>query len=114
MTTKDKIKYALIALGIIGAIAIVITLFSSWKRRDDSMFKEWVKANERAEKAEEKVQQGLQQRIVDMDQEIHFHRSKDSMLILQQQQTKVNYAKVPVTVRNYNNDELRRAVWEFE
>lgn len=38
---------------------------------------------------------------------------KDSLLQTQVKQTIIKYEKIPVTVRNYSNDELRRAVENY-
>ncbi|HEX7906223.1 MAG TPA: hypothetical protein VF487_20255 [Chitinophagaceae bacterium] len=113
MDTKTKIRYGIIAFGIISVMLIVFALFNILKKRDDTMFKELIAAHDREVKAIQGQRDIFLQMNREKDQLIIEFKRNDSLLAISQQKIKIVYEKVPGTVRNYNNDELRSAVFDF-
>lgn len=48
------------------------------------------------------------------DEVIGEIRFKDSLLLLKDKTTVIKYEKIPVVIRGYSNEELRRAVSEYK
>lgn len=113
MDTKTKIRYSIIALGIMGAMLIAFNLFTAMKKREDTFFNALIEAHDREVKAIQGQRDIYLQSNREKDQLIAAFKRNDSLLATSQQKIKVVYEKIPGTVRNYNNDELRSAVLDF-
>lgn len=103
----------MVLIGIIAAIAILVTLFRSFQRRDDSVFKALIESHEREIKAIREQREILEGWKKDIVAERERHERADSLLALKAKQTIIRYEKIPGTVNSYSDDELRRAVTEY-
>lgn len=108
MTKQEIIKYSLIGLFAIGGLLILLTFF---KRNNNGIdYKELLKAKD------ETIQAVTRERDVYRqwkDDAINELQKKDSVLQLKIKTNTMRYEKIPVTVSNYSDDELRSAVENY-
>lgn len=110
MTRKQIIRDVIIGVIAIAAIILIISLATAYKNRVDDSYKEQLKAKD------ETIQAVRQERDTYRkwkDEAIVLLREKDSMLQTRYKTNTIRYEKIPVTISNYSDDELRSAVENF-
>ena len=114
MITAAHIKWSVILLGVVGAFLLLFTVLRGNKQHNDEMFKALLRAKESEIQAIQFHRTSLEKQSQEKDEIITRLLTRDSMLAIQQQQSKRRNESIPVTVRNYNHDELRSAALEFQ
>ena len=106
--SKENIKVGLLALVAIILIINLVTIFRQKKPVDNS--RELIKAYDVAIKATEHDRETMREFKDFAIVQIH---KADSIRVIQYQTKVIQYEKITPTVRNYNNDELRRAIENY-
>ena len=114
MITAAHIKWSVILLAVVGAFLLLFTILRGSKHHNDEMFKALLRAKESEIQAIQMHRVSLEKMAKEKDEIITRLLTKDSMLAIQQQQSKRRNENIPVTVRNYNHEELRSAALEFQ
>lgn len=110
MTKQEIIKYSILGVIAIAAIILVISLLTSYRDKGDDSYKELIRAKDETIQAVARERDTYRQWKDDAIQEL---QTKDSLLQIKVKTNTVRYEKIPVTVGNYSDDELRRAVEEY-
>ena len=108
MNTTNRKMWIIAGILVFAAIIIAITFLSRPKTGID--YKELLKAKD------EVIQSVIRERDVYRqwkDDAINELQKKDSVLQLKIKTNTVRYEKIPVTVSNYSDDELKRAVEDY-
>lgn len=106
---KEHIPYILLGLLIIAVGILLFVGFSKGNRPDD-LYKDLIEAKER------EIDAVIRERDTYRawkDAEVAENARVDSLLKEKLKTTIIKYENIPVNVRNYNRDELRRAVKEY-
>lgn len=110
MTKQEIIKYSILGVIAIAAVILVISLLTSYRDKGDDHYKELVKAKDETIQAVIRERDTYRQWKDDAIDELH---KKDSVLQLKIKTNTVRYEKIPVTVGNLSDDELRSAVENY-
>lgn len=110
MTKTQIIKYSILGVIGIAVIILAISLITSYRNKGDDSYKELIKAKDETIQAVIRERDIFRQWKDDAINELH---KKDSVLQLKIKTNTVKYEKIPVTVGNLSDDELRRAVEEY-
>lgn len=108
MTKAQIIKYSILGVFVLGGLFILFTFIN--KKKSGVDYKELIKAKD------ETIQAVIRERDTFRqwkDDAINELKEKDSLLQLKIKTNTVRYEKIPVTVSNLSDEELRRAVEEY-
>jgi FlaG/FlaF family flagellin (archaellin) len=96
------------------AIAVLLTLqIQSWFGRSgkpNSYYKEKIADMDKEIQSIRSEREDTRRRY---DSIILIQMQKDTVLIREYKTNTIKYEKIPVTVSNYSNDELRRAIYNY-
>jgi hypothetical protein len=108
MTTKDKIKYGVLAAAVIIILILIFSLFRVWQKMEGSHLNE-IKALDKVIETEQRHRSTLEKIASD-------HDRTDSLLVLAIESNKPKYVanekkyqNTAVIVRDLSKDDLRRA-----
>ena len=110
MTKQEIIKYSILGVIGIAAIILIISLLTSYRNKGDDSYKELIKAKDETIQAVIRERDAYRQW---KDEKIEELQKMDSMLQTKVKTNTVRYEKIPVTVSNLSDDELRRAVENY-
>lgn len=106
--TKEHIKVGLLALTVLLLISFLLVILKRKTQPDN--YKELINAKDSVISSVIRERETFRQW---KDQAIAELQKKDSALKIEYKTTVVKYEKVPVTINNLNNEELRRAVSNY-
>lgn len=113
MTKAEKIKYAVLGLLAVAVIGLAVSLFTSYRNKDNDNYKELIKAKDETIKAIQEQRDIYKQLNAEKDLQIEQHFKNDSILMVRSRQLNVKYEKIPVYINSLDRENLRTAVYNY-